>query len=169
MVDVLSVPLCSVQKCQSFYLQPTFFFSFLSFHFLFSFLFLSFLFATLPHIEFPGQGSDPSCLSCTCGNSRSLTHCAWLRMEPASQPPKMLPIPLSYSGNSLKPTYLKLWLCFMSLKKTHLILMKSFCERFPLILDCWVKEVTQLRKPITKDHKFYNRCHWDYNWPYCLY
>ena len=35
-----------------------------------------------------GQGSDPSCswdLSCSCGNARSLTHCARLGTEPASQ------------------------------------------------------------------------------------
>ena len=39
-------------------------------------------------MEFPGQGSDPShsCdLSCSCGNTRSLNHCAGLGIKPASQ------------------------------------------------------------------------------------
>ena len=48
-------------------------------HFLFSFL------AARQHVEFPGQGSDPS-HSCdlSCGNTRSLTLCAWLGIEPVS-------------------------------------------------------------------------------------
>jgi len=51
------------------------------------------------------------------------------------------------------------------------MLVKSFCERLHLIFDYNVKEVNQLRliDPIMKDHKFYNRCHQDYIWPYCLY
>ena len=42
--------------------------------------------ATLWHIEFLGQGSDPShsCNLC-CINARSLTHCAMFGMEPAFQ------------------------------------------------------------------------------------
>ena len=39
-------------------------------------------------MEFPGQGPDlsSSCdLSCSCSNTRSLTHCARLGMEPVSQ------------------------------------------------------------------------------------
>ena len=49
--------------------------------------FFSFL-ATLGHMEFPGQGSDLS-RSCdprySCGNRGSLTHCAELGIEPATQ------------------------------------------------------------------------------------
>ena len=39
-------------------------------------------------MEFPDQGSDPSCsckLSHSCGNARSLTHCARPRIKPKSQ------------------------------------------------------------------------------------
>lgn len=46
------------------------------------------LLATAKHMEFLGQESDASftCdLCCSCGYTRSLTHCAWLGMEPASQ------------------------------------------------------------------------------------
>ena len=38
--------------------------------------------AALQHMEFPGQGSDPSC---PCSNARSLTHCSRLGIEPVSQ------------------------------------------------------------------------------------
>ena len=44
--------------------------------------------ATLQHMVFPGQGSDPSCswdLCCSCSNAGSLTHCAGLGIKPASQ------------------------------------------------------------------------------------
>ena len=44
--------------------------------------------ATSQPMEFPGQGSDPSCschLSRSCGNAGSLTHCARLGNEPESQ------------------------------------------------------------------------------------
>ena len=47
-------------------------------HFLFFFFFFSFL-AALRHMEFPGQGSDPSHhhnLSQICSNTRFLIHCA---------------------------------------------------------------------------------------------
>ena len=50
--------------------------------------FLFFLFLVIwQHMEFPGQGSDPSrsCdLSYTCSNAGSLTHCARPRIEPTS-------------------------------------------------------------------------------------
>ena len=49
-------------------------FSELYFYFLLFFLFL----ATPQHMEFLSQGLDPSCscnLSCSCGNTRSLTYC----------------------------------------------------------------------------------------------
>ena len=49
---------------------------------LFSFL------AALQHMEFPGQGSYPGHSrdpSHSCGHTRSLTHCAGLGIEPASQ------------------------------------------------------------------------------------
>lgn len=39
-------------------------------------------------MEFPGQGSDLSCIGDlyhSCGNSRSLTHCAGPGIEPVSQ------------------------------------------------------------------------------------
>ena len=49
---------------------------------------ISFFFlATLQHMEFPGQRSDPShsCdLSCSCGSARSLTHAARPGIEPVS-------------------------------------------------------------------------------------
>ena len=51
-----------------------------------SFVCFSFL-ATLWHMEFSGQRSDPShyCnLSHSCGNTRSLTHCAGLGIKPVS-------------------------------------------------------------------------------------
>ena len=47
-----------------------------------------FFFGHPRHLEFPSQGSDPShsChLCCSCGNARSLTHCAGLEMEPLFQ------------------------------------------------------------------------------------
>ena len=40
------------------------------------------------HMEFPGQGSDPSCsfdLSHSCSNAESSTHCAGPGTKPASQ------------------------------------------------------------------------------------
>ena len=49
-------------------------------------LFVCFL-ATLRHMEFPGQGWEPShgCnLRCSCSNAGSLTHCAGLGIEPRS-------------------------------------------------------------------------------------
>ena len=49
--------------------------------------FLSFL-AVLRRMEFPGQGSEPSCschLHCSCSDAGSLAHCAGLGIEPASQ------------------------------------------------------------------------------------
>ena len=66
------------------------FFLFFGVFFPFSF-FLSFFFffLTMPgHMAFQGQGSDLSCnydLGCSCGNARSLTHCASLGIKPASQ------------------------------------------------------------------------------------
>ena len=53
----------------------------------FFFLFWSFL-AALRHMEFLGQGTDPSCscnLSCSCGDPGSLTHRARLGIKPAFQ------------------------------------------------------------------------------------
>ena len=50
--------------------------------FLFSFL------ATLPHMAFLGQGSDPRCsfdLSHSCAIAGSLTHCAGPGIEPTTQ------------------------------------------------------------------------------------
>ena len=55
------------------------------------------------YMEFLGQGSDqsPGCnLSHGCGNAGSLTHCAWLGIEPVSNAPKMPLIPLCHSKNS---------------------------------------------------------------------
>ena len=52
-----------------------------------SFFFFFFL-AAPQHMEFPGQGSELSCsfdLHCRCSHSGSLTHCAWLGIEPTSQ------------------------------------------------------------------------------------
>ena len=63
------------------------------------FLFL----ATPQRMEFPGQGSDPSCscnLSHSCGNTRSLTHCARPGIKPASQCSQDPLIMLHRSGNS---------------------------------------------------------------------
>ena len=64
----------------------TFVFSLLGLHFMD--LSFSFLASSPWHMEFPGQGSDPShnCrLSPCCSNTRSLTPCAGLGIEPASQ------------------------------------------------------------------------------------
>ena len=51
--------------------------------------FFFFFFLAAPwHMEFSGPGRDlsHSCNpSCSCGNARSLTHCARSRMEPVSQ------------------------------------------------------------------------------------
>ena len=45
-----------------------------------------FVLAALLHMELPGRGSDLSCeLSHSCGNARSLTHCAELGIKPMSQ------------------------------------------------------------------------------------
>ena len=56
--------------------------------FIYFILFFSFL-ATPWQVEFPGQGSDPShsCdLSCSCSNTRSLTHCAGPSSQDAANP-----------------------------------------------------------------------------------
>ena len=53
---------------------------------------------TLRHMEFPGQGSDPShsCdLSHSCGNTRSLTHCFRPGIEPVSQHPQDMADPIA--------------------------------------------------------------------------
>ena len=50
--------------------------------------FFFFFLATLQHMELLGQRSDPSRsykLHHGCGNTRSLTHCARLGIEPVSQ------------------------------------------------------------------------------------
>ena len=55
--------------------------------YMYIFTFFFFL-AAPPHMEVPGQGSDPihSCkLSHSCGNAGFLTHCAGLGIEPMSQ------------------------------------------------------------------------------------
>ena len=48
----------------------------------------TFIFLVTPwHMEFSGQGSDPNCscdLSHSCSHPGSLTHCAWLGIEPVS-------------------------------------------------------------------------------------
>ena len=41
-----------------------------------------FFWSTPQHMEFPGQGSDPSC-SCSCSHAGSLNHCAGWGIEPA--------------------------------------------------------------------------------------
>ena len=54
-----------------------------------AFFFFFFFFLAAPtHMEFPGQGSDPSHslnLSLSCGTAGSLTHCAGPGIEPVSQ------------------------------------------------------------------------------------
>ena len=68
-------------------LGPMFATSWLNDRFFFFFFFFSFL-AALRHMEFPGQGSDPShicSLHCSCSNARSLTHCARPGIKSASQ------------------------------------------------------------------------------------
>ena len=55
------------------------------------------------HVELPGWGSELSCscdLSRSCGNARSLTHCAERGIKPASQRSQDVQIPLCHSGNS---------------------------------------------------------------------
>lgn len=62
------------------------------------YLFIYLFWAALWHMEFLDQGSDPthSCdLSHSCGNTRSLTHCARLRFEPASQHSQDVSDPIS--------------------------------------------------------------------------
>ena len=50
-----------------------------------SFFYFSFL-AALQHMELPGQGSDPCCSHGLCrSNTGSLTHCAGLGIDPATQ------------------------------------------------------------------------------------
>ena len=54
-------------------------------------------------MELPGQGSDPSqscSLSCSCGNTRSLTRYAGPRIKSASQGSQDPLIPLCHCGNS---------------------------------------------------------------------
>ena len=51
-------------------------------------LFFVFFLAAPCHMELPGQGSDLNHsheLSCSCGNAKSLTHCAGLGIKPMSQ------------------------------------------------------------------------------------
>ena len=81
------------------------------------YFFFSFL-ATPRHMEFPGQGSDPShsCyLNCSFSNAGSLTHCAGLGSNPHCSTPKMPPIPLWHSRNSPK-YYLIILFFFKSCK-----------------------------------------------------
>ena len=64
--------------------------------------FFSFL-STPQHLEFLGQGSDPSysCdLHCIWSNTRSLTHCAGPGSNLSPSTAEMLQIPLCHSGNS---------------------------------------------------------------------
>lgn len=60
--------------------------------------FFSFLVAP-QHMEFPSQQSDLRCgcdLSCSCGNTRVLTHCTRIGIEPVSQPSQVAPISALY-------------------------------------------------------------------------
>ena len=57
-----------------------------------------YLLATLRHMEFPGQGSDPS-FSFSCGNAGSLTHCAGLGWNLCPSAPKWQLIWLHLNGN----------------------------------------------------------------------
>ena len=55
------------------------------------------------HVEFPGQGSDPSCtcsLCSGCSNARSFTHWARPGVEPASSAPETPPVLLHHRGRS---------------------------------------------------------------------
>ena len=76
----------------------------------FSSFFWSFL-AILKHMELPGQGSDWSHsrdLSHSCGNTRALTHCAWLGIKPECPVALKTPlIPSCHSGSS-KMSFFKL-------------------------------------------------------------
>lgn len=79
-----------------------FLFSVLKFPFLSFFFFFFSLLATLRHMEFLSQRSDPSCsfdLSHSCGDAGSLTHLLdqGLNLQPSA--PKMLPISLFHSRN----------------------------------------------------------------------
>ena len=58
-----------------------------SFPFFLNSFFVLFCLAILQHMEFPGQGSGPNHsfdLRHSCSNTRSLSHCAWLGIEPTS-------------------------------------------------------------------------------------
>ena len=59
--------------------------------------------------DFPGQGSDPSWnynLCCSCGNTRSLTHCQDRGSNLSPGTAETLPVPMCHSGNS-NQLYLK--------------------------------------------------------------
>ena len=87
-----------------------------------SYLFLNFLLKTffvcllaflaaLWHVAFLGQGSDPS-ISCNlchnCGNTRFLTHCAGLGIEPVSQCSRDATDPIVPQWELLTPPFWKM-------------------------------------------------------------
>ena len=87
---------------------------YLSFLPLFSFFPFPFL-AVLRHMEFLGQGSDPSCsceLLCSCGKLGSFNPLCWAggwNLHPGAA--EMLPIPLCHSGNFTPFLFVYLFFC----------------------------------------------------------
>ena len=82
-----------------------------------TFFLFFFLFWLLHDIwKFPGQRSDSShsCLrSCSCGNTRFLTHCAGQGIEPGYHCSQDAPSPLYHSRNSMIHFFVCLFVCFL--------------------------------------------------------
>ena len=94
------------------------------------------------HMELPGHGSDlghSGDLSLSCGSTRSLTHCAWLGIEPAFQ----------HSQDSTNPIALQQEHQYLLFKTKFIFLVLlynfdlkfSFCSLGP---NPWAMEVPRL-------------------------
>ena len=67
-------------------------------YYILAFFFFFFFLATLQHMEFPGQGSDPSHCFVLChsySNAGSLTHCAGPGINPCLSAPEMAADPIA--------------------------------------------------------------------------
>ena len=89
------------------------------------------------HLELPGQGSSDLSLclelSCSCGNARSLTHCAGSTPRPGA--PKMLSILLGHSRSSLR-FYLLCMKPVFSLWKHVCSLLCFWCSGISQVYGC---------------------------------
>ena len=90
---------------------------------LFYFLFLFPFLAALRHMEFLGQGSDPSR---SCGNAGFLTYWAWPRVEPVSQH-------CQDATNSVAPQWEHHY-CFFFLLSSFVVLTLKFDETNSIIV-----------------------------------